>query len=82
MRQDEYYRRAIRQDISYEEAYAEVYNEMYRLSAAGQLTEERHTYLKDQKYFISEIICNNKLKELGYEYVVTDDKGCQWIKKQ
>lgn len=82
MRQDEYFRRALRGDISYEQAYAEVMNEHYRLLHKGELTAERQHYLDGERDIIAYFMADFRLKEIGYEFKRVEDGSSQYVLRQ
>lgn len=82
MRQDEYFRRALRGDISYEQAYAEVMNEHYRLLHNDKLTAERQQYLDRERDIIAYFMADFRLKEIGYEFIRVEDGSSQYVLKQ
>ena len=82
MRQDEYFRRALRGDISYEQAYAEVMNEHYRLLHHDKLTAERAEYLDRERDIIAYFMADFRLKEIGYEFIKVEDGSNQYVLKQ
>lgn len=82
MRQDEYFRRALRGDITWEQAYVEATNEHYRLLHHDKMTAERQRYLDGEREIIASFMAHFRLLELGYEFKRAEDGSSQYILEQ